>query len=440
MRLNFSATDGFVAPEHPYLCSFGVTEIVAAGLIAEGVGATAATIGATALVGAGVGAASGGLIAGIEGENVGQGVLHGAEFGALTGGLGGAGGALGSDLGGLAGSAGIGEALGGVAGGILGGEAATGGKLKGIGFAEAGLGGYLAGQSEGAVADKIASGGVAPPGGGPSAAGLSGGNAGDTLAGVGGAGAEPGVTVQDLTSGQVLQSVGGGAGPGQVGNYSVFGATPAGPSADTTFNFGSAGAPSVAASAGGPPAPPVGTASAVAPDTSTSLLGKLGGAVSDSVAKNPVGALAAVGGLGYDVLGGQQKAAGEKQLAGLASQEAAQGAALSGYVTSGKLPPGLQQVVDEQTQAAVASIRQKYAQLGASGGTAEQQEIAAAQQRAISTAAQIGSNLLQSGMSATNTSGTLFADLARINQGQTASTGDAIARLAAALSPTAKAA
>lgn len=336
-------------------------------------------------------------------------------------------------------NAGIGSTVGGLAAGEKPGQALKGGletgALAGISdFAGSELG--LLGSSGAAPA---ASGGASGATDAASALGVSPAGAsaaapaGASAAGLAGA-ATPGVVPvadaipvagTDLTAPAGLNL--GGA---------TLGAAPAASAADSLgITFG--GAP---AAAGGLGEAPAGVASfAQNAGGAPSLLSKIGGAASgvgDTLKtalskENPLSLATAGLGLGYDVLSGNKQPAGSAQLKQQADQLAQQGAIEQQYLTTGKLPAGVQASVDQQTAQAIAQIRSKYAQLGLSGSTAEQQDIAAARQQAVQTA---GQGLLTTGLQSTGTAANLYGQIASLNQQQSDNTGKAIANLAAALS------
>lgn len=156
-----------------------------------------------------------------------------------------------------------------------------------------------------------------------------------------------------------------------------------------------------------------------------SILDLLGlGTGSASTDKTLLGAGVSGAGLLTNLLMGSPASSAEKQLKNIAGTQNAQGQQLENYLASGTLPPGAQQWVDQQTQANQAAIRAKYAANGLSGSTMEQQELNNVNTQATESMFQIASSLLNSGISETNASGTLYnyllnaenADQAQVSQ------------------------
>lgn len=122
-------------------------------------------------------------------------------------------------------------------------------------------------------------------------------------------------------------------------------------------------------------------------------------------------ALLAGGGLALDAVKGNQAATGEKALKAEASQLAGQGQKLGSYLESGTLPAGLQQSLNQATNAAKATIRSKYASMGLSGSSSEQQELQSVDERAQAQGAQQAMQLLQTGISETGMASQLYQAL-----------------------------
>lgn len=99
----------------------------------------------------------------------------------------------------------------------------------------------------------------------------------------------------------------------------------------------------------------------------------------------------------------------------LAQGAAGQGQALSQYLTTGTLPPGVQGSIDQATKDAITSIKAQYAQRGMAGSSAETQDINSAKQRAVSQGANIALGLLQQGTSLESLSSQIYSSL--IGQG-----------------------
>lgn len=154
--------------------------------------------------------------------------------------------------------------------------------------------------------------------------------------------------------------------------------------------------------------------------------------------KNPVGAAVGAAGLGYSILQGQQSAKYSPEMLAQAQSLNAQGQQLLSYLQNGNLPPGLQQSLTQATSAAKAKIISNFAAQGMNTdptqNTALAQELAAVDQQALISTAQIGQQLMTSGIQETGLSSDLYKTLANIDQTQTANIGKAISSFAASLS------
>jgi hypothetical protein len=95
----------------------------------------------------------------------------------------------------------------------------------------------------------------------------------------------------------------------------------------------------------------------------------------------------------------------------LASGAASQGAALTNYLTSGTLPPGVRTAINNATAGTIASIKARHASQGTSGSSAEAQEIASAEQSAVTQGTSIATSLLSSGVSLENLSAQVYNSL-----------------------------
>jgi hypothetical protein len=118
-----------------------------------------------------------------------------------------------------------------------------------------------------------------------------------------------------------------------------------------------------------------------------------------------VGPIASLGGLGLNLLRGNQPLPGEGQIksgaAGIGSEAAslvAQGGNLQNYLNTGTLPPGVQGGINQASDAAKATIRSQYASRGESGSSAEAQDVAHIDQTAATQGADIAMKLLQTGV------------------------------------------
>lgn len=414
----------------------GIGEALTAALVSGGIDAGTAAIGASVLEGAGLGAGVGGLESAFTGGNILKGIEKGGIGGAFTGG----GIGLGGDL--------IGGAAGDIAGGAIGGAAGsalTGGKP-------------LTGALEGAVSGGIAS-QFSPTAGPPSTASSAG-------TGVGGpVGAGAAAPAGAVGGGDILAS-NPGSFDATAGNFDNFvNNLGTGATASPTVGSGTTGTPGLpngigseslssqfSAAAGGPPSldsgsigtlasgggvsgSGAGTASAASSPTSLDkFFDKPGvGTAFDVVKANPGAAISAAG-LGIDALESGKALEGERQLKQEAGSLASQGKQLEGFLQSGTLPPGLQQGINQASESAKATIRSQYASKGMSGSSAEQQDLAAVDQRAEAQGAQMAMQLLQTGISETGMASGLYEQLLGNAMKEDSQLGSAISNFASAAS------
>lgn len=148
---------------------------------------------------------------------------------------------------------------------------------------------------------------------------------------------------------------------------------------------------------------------------------------------NPLGVLAAGGGLLYNAIEGSPSSSAEKNIKNLANSQNAQGQQLESYINNGTLPPGAQQWVNQQTAAQTAAIKAKYAQLGMSGSTPEAEELNNVQSQATSQMFTIASQLLNTGVTESNASGTLYNYLMNAENADTQDISKAVQNFVAAM-------
>ena len=203
------------------------------------------------------------------------------------------------------------------------------------------------------------------------------------------------------------------------------------------------GAPAPAAGAtqltpqqlGQPAAPAAGGAAPAAPAAGgsgdKSILDSLG-------IKNPLGAAIGAAGLGYSVLQGQQTQKYSPEMLAQAQSLNSQGQQLLSYLNSGTLPAGLQASLTQATSAAKAKIISNFASQGLNTDPAQNTALAAqleqVDQQALISTAQIGQQLMSTGLQETGISSELYKTLANIDQTQTANIGKAIANFASSIS------
>jgi hypothetical protein len=157
-----------------------------------------------------------------------------------------------------------------------------------------------------------------------------------------------------------------------------------------------------------------------------------GGNLLSTLAKNPMADVSMLG-MAANLLGGNKTPAYSGQLAGAANTLAAQGNQLTGYLTSGALPPGMQDSINRATSAGAAQIRSMYAARGMTGSSAEQQDLQNLQIQAQAQAAQMAEQLYKQGISDMNMSDSLYQQLMQTFNARDAQTSNAIATFAGSL-------
>lgn len=235
-----------------------------------------------------------------------------------------------------------------------------------------------------------------------------------------------------------------------IGGTSAGGALP-GPGVDGATTF--SGAPNViTGSGGGGPAassglPGLGDAAAAAPAQS----GKPGGTAAGSPEKesvltslgikNPIGTAIGAAGLGYAMtqaggVGTSKGPAFTPEMAAAARSLDANGQKLMSYLQSGDLPPGLKTSLDQATASAKAKIVSNFAAQGLNTDPTQNSVLAAqlaqVDQQAVISTAQIGQQLMSSGLAQSGLSSDLYKTLSNIDATQSAAIGKAIANFAAA--------
>lgn len=377
---------------------------------------------------------------------VGTSTLGGALGGALAGGftnqddplmgalLGGAGGALGGpgllDLGTSAAS-GVGDLLG--MGGSLG-DTALSGVASGL---ESGTSALATGLGAGTSA--AASGAEGLGGAGVSADALSG------ASGLGGQGVATGLDSVAGATGSGVDAAGtalssGSFGPGSFGEALAPGATSTLPQAP-----GAAQAVTTGTGAAGGGISPVnitpqidlaGTALGGATGGPTTALGTAFSDPSFANILNAVGAnkdLIGAGAAAIPLLTGSSSMPGQEQLNSLAQQMSGSSAALTGYLNSGTLPPGVQAGLKSASESAKAAMRSMFASRGMSGSSSEVSALANIDQTTAAQGAEIAMKLLDKGIQQQQMSSALYQVILRNAMEEDKSFGEAIGRFGAAM-------
>lgn len=150
------------------------------------------------------------------------------------------------------------------------------------------------------------------------------------------------------------------------------------------------------------------------------------------------GAAVGAGGLAYNMMQGQKPLADQAALQGQATQLSAQGQQFMKYLQQGKLPKGMQLLVDKQTNAAKAMAISNAAKNGQSTDPTTNTQLAdainAANQQATMQVAQMGEMLFKQGLSETQVSAQIMEYLTKLDEQQTQNMGMAIMNFASALS------
>lgn len=330
-------------------------------------------------------------------------------------------------------------------------DAAQGNWLGALGNAGAAVGGYLA---EPAIAGGEASlfGGAAPAAASaaaPVAGGLGAGASGaDVLAGgaIDSGAADIGIGATGAAAGGPTAGALGGAAGGTGGTALSLGGGASGASGGAALNAGTLTAPAAT------------TASGVTAPSTSALLGSGGGATSTAAAnltgvpftaaQAPTGLSGVAGDIGgflsenkglilpAAALGASalmtpkppaaqsgQNAAGS-EVGGIASQ-------LSG-AASGTLPPGYESMVDSALQDSITQIKSRYSALGLSGSTMEAQDIAAANERAVSERANLASGLTTQAIQAAGLQNQIYGQIAQQQTQQDNALQTALANFAGA--------
>jgi len=226
---------------------------------------------------------------------------------------------------------------------------------------------------------------------------------------------------------------GGSAAPGNLGSMLNPDGTyvlPPGPSVDPGS---SVVAPGGGVLSPGSPGYDQAAASISATPQVTPAAGSGGGSLFGGISNGQLlGAGIAGTGLLYDITQ-KNNIPGESNISNLSNQLNNQSAQLQSYVTNGTLPPGVGQVLSQVQKSMTDQIKAKYAQLGMSGSTGEQQDIDNAALQVQSQGATEALNLMNQGVSLTQLSAQLMTTLLNSNTQQNQQTVSSISNLASAL-------
>jgi len=200
------------------------------------------------------------------------------------------------------------------------------------------------------------------------------------------------------------------------------------PPADSNVvgNSAGTGTPSAAPNAGGTP----NGGNSIGNFIHNPSLDTLGNAVSSNANLLLPAAL-----MGYQALNankGLSAIPGYNQVANTANNLTAQSQQLTSYLTSGTLPPGVQQGINQAGAAAKAAIRSQYASRGMTGSSAEAQDLANVDNTLVSQGAQIATQLLQTGVSEAQLGSQLYSQIMQSQLAQDNQLAASLATLAGA--------
>lgn len=416
--------------------------------------ATVATFFGTdaAAIGAGAGLADAGLAAGTD-LGIGAGFASDA---AIAGGAGlGAGAAEGAGLGlgagfasdaAIAGGAGLGaDAAAGLGAGGLVADVGTAGLAADLGAGGLAAGGDFAGAGLGAGADVAGIGAGATPGLGATALGADApvlGGAPAAIAGAPAVGSAPAAALPAFADPTSLAAAQGGSlftGAVDSAPVAASGATSTGAiGADTGATFADSLTPATAGTTAGPVDAgtwDVATNSGGVGNWLTTQAGKIGDYIGEHPLQSAGTGLSALG-LGRSLLASENPnpIPGMGQLSALASelgstgtglinsnaasargvagQATSQAATLENYLNTGTLPPAVQTALDQATKDGIVNIRAQYASRGMPpGSSAEQQEIASLNQRAVIQGGTLAAQLFSQGVSLDQLAASIYGNL-----------------------------
>jgi hypothetical protein len=219
-------------------------------------------------------------------------------------------------------------------------------------------------------------------------------------------------------------------GAGALGNPLPVTADPSTGMASMDPTFGAP--PSVLPGGVGPSAPPALTPSASGPLNQV-LSGKTGGGHGGSLLRDILG----TGIIGLDIARASQTPGPIKAEEKLAAEQGALATAQNAIAEGaqqGILPTGGNELVQQNLDAEIAGIKNRYAQMNMSGSTAEQQDINAAKAAALAQRFQIGNELAKTSFStaahATGVDATLLDQIYQADQATQQQLADALMGIA----------
>lgn len=145
------------------------------------------------------------------------------------------------------------------------------------------------------------------------------------------------------------------------------------------------------------------------------------------------GSIPSIAPLAYQAIAGQQPPKGTNALNSEATQLVQQGDAMTNYLSTGTLPPGLSTALDTASASAKAAIRSQYASRGESGSSAEATDLAAVDSRMAGQGAELALQLYQQGVSESQMGAQLQESLLSNTIAQDSQFSAALGQFAAAL-------
>lgn len=172
-----------------------------------------------------------------------------------------------------------------------------------------------------------------------------------------------------------------------------------------------------------------GSGSAAAP--STGIMSTIQNALKGTGSSlGTLGQVAAGGSILKNLLAPAPKGTNELESAGSSALTAE--SQLIGDEASGKLPPGQQATIDQQVSDVQNAIRSKYASLGLTGSTEEQQALQAASDQGVQLSTQAASQATQTGLNALGATNSIYSTLLQSILGNNTNLSSAISTLSGA--------
>jgi hypothetical protein len=211
-------------------------------------------------------------------------------------------------------------------------------------------------------------------------------------------------------------SAGGAAAPWVNPDLAITPGAAAATGAPQAFSAGEANLLNQAGNAASAPITATELSSLAAPQAATqstlgSVLGAAKTALPVAAGLNTLAPLISGAGLAATAAKGNETTSAGRALESQAQQAASAGQNLQSYLPNGTLPPGAQAGIDQAKNSAKAAIRSKYASMGMSGSSSEQQELSAVDSNAQAQGEQLALQLLNSGIQESQLSSQLYQNI-----------------------------